>query len=63
MNDVDPFGVHIRALMRPLVGLDLDDGDHRALVAVAGLDATTATTSARLLSRVRQARPLRIRRS
>ncbi|GAA4930842.1 hypothetical protein EV188_102514 [Actinomycetospora succinea] len=63
MTENERFQARIRDLVRPLAGLDLQDGDHRALVRVADLDDATATTVARLLRRARQARPLRIPRS
>lgn len=58
-EDAQALRTHTRALVRPLVGLDVTDDDHRALVAVADLGAPTATAIAALLHRARQARPLR----
>ncbi|MDD7917998.1 hypothetical protein [Actinomycetospora callitridis] len=58
-EDAQALHAHIRALVRPLVGLDLTDAEHHALVAVADLGAPTATAIAGLLHLARQARPLR----
>lgn len=58
-EDVRTFAIHIDALVRPLVGLDLGHDERRALTAVACLDTPTATAVAGLLQRTRQARPLR----
>lgn len=57
LEDVQGFQCRVRVLVRPLAGLELTDTDHRALVAVAELDHTTATAIAGLLRRARQARP------
>lgn len=59
-EDARAFSVHISALVRPLVGLDLRHEERRALTAVACLEAPTALTIAGLLQRVRAARPLTI---
>lgn len=59
LESAELFQQHIKALVRPLAGLDLTDADYRALVAVADLGAPTATAIAGLLHRARRARPLR----
>lgn len=56
-EDSRAFGIHIDALVRPLVGLDLGHEERRALTAVACLDSPTALAVAGLLQRARQARP------
>ena len=59
-EDAQAFSVHISALVRPLVGLDLSHEERRALTAVACLDTSTALTIADLLQRFRAAQPLTI---